>query len=36
MDQIFKYSDYLIAEEMHPMLFEVPLVNPELLPDESV
>jgi len=23
-------------EEAHPLLFEVPLINPELLPDDSV
>ena len=36
MEDIFRYSDYLIAEECHPVLFELPLVNPEILPDESV
>jgi hypothetical protein len=36
LDDIFRFSDYLIAEECHPVLFELPLVNPEILPDESV
>ncbi len=36
MEDIFKYSDYLIAEECHPMLFEIDVKNPELLPDDSV
>lgn len=36
MDYIYKASDYLIAEELHPLLFDVLLVNPDLLPDESV
>ena len=30
---ILKYSDYLIAEECHPVLFELDLVNPELIPE---
>ena len=36
MEDIFRYSDYLIAEECHPVLFELDLVNPEVLPDEHV
>jgi len=36
LEDIFKYSDYLIAEECHPVLFELDLVNPEVLPDEPV
>ena len=32
MEDIFTYSDYLIAEECHPVLFELTLVNPELIP----
>ena len=36
LDDIFRYSDYLIAEECHPVLFELELVNPEVLPDEHV
>ena len=30
---ILKYSEYLIAEECHPVLFELDLVNPELIPE---
>lgn len=36
MDYMYKASEYLIEEELHPLLFDVPLLNPELLPDESV
>lgn len=36
MEDIFRFSDYLIAEECHPVLFELDLVNPEVLPDEPV
>ena len=36
LEEIFKYSDYLIAEECHPVLFELDLVNPEVMPDEHV
>ena len=33
---LVEVSDYLIAEECHPVLFELDLVNPEVLPDEPV
>jgi len=36
MEDLYRISDYLIMEEAHPLLFEVPLINPELLPDDSV
>lgn len=36
LTDIFRFSDYLIAEECHPLLFELSLLNPEILPDESV
>ena len=36
LEDIFRYSDYLIAEECHPVLFELDLLNPEVLPDEPV
>jgi len=36
MEDIFRYSDYLIAEECHPVLFELELVNPEVLPDGPI
>ncbi len=36
LEDIFRYSDYLIAEECHPVLFDLDIVNPEILPDEPV
>ena len=36
MEYIYQASDYLIAEECHPMLFEVEVRNPELMPDDPV
>ena len=36
LEDIFRFSDYLIAEECHPVLFELDLINPEVLPDEPV
>lgn len=33
-DDIFKKSDYLIAEMMHPLLFELDLENPDELPTD--
>lgn len=36
MEDLFRFSDYLIAEECHPMLFDLDLVNPEVLPDEPI
>lgn len=33
-EQLFKYSNYLILEEIHPLMFELELENPELLPVE--
>lgn len=33
-EDLFKFSNYLILEETHPLLFEVDLENPELLPVE--
>jgi hypothetical protein len=35
-DDLFKYSDYLISEMVHPMLFELELENPEELPADYV
>jgi len=32
LEDIFRFSDYLIAEECHPVLFEMELVNPEMIP----
>ena len=34
-EQLYRYSFYLVDEEMHPMLFPVPLENPEDMPDDS-
>lgn len=31
-DDMFKKSDYLIAEMMHPLLFDVDIDNPEEMP----
>jgi hypothetical protein len=31
-EQIFKYSNYLILEEAHPLVFNLELDNPEELP----
>lgn len=31
-EDLFKSSNYLIMEEAHPLMFEVELENPELLP----
>ena len=31
-EDMFKKSDYLIAEMMHPLLFDLEIDNPELLP----
>ena len=33
-DDLFKGSDYLIAEMMHPLLFELEIDNPEELPTD--
>jgi hypothetical protein len=33
-EQLYKYSNYLILEEVHPLLFELDLENPELVPVE--
>ena len=32
IDDMYKASQYLIAEQCHPLLFELELDNPELLP----
>ena len=33
-EQLYRYSFYLMDEEMHPMIFPIPLENPEDLPDD--
>jgi hypothetical protein len=32
VDDLYKTSSYLIEEQCHPMLFELELENPEMLP----
>lgn len=34
-EDLFKYSTYLVMEEMHPLMYEVECVNPELLPKDD-
>ena len=36
LQDIFRWSDYLIAEECHPVIFDLDIVNPEVLRDESI
>tara|TARA_B100000886_G_scaffold317184_1_gene256290 strand:- start:299 stop:517 length:219 start_codon:yes stop_codon:yes gene_type:complete len=36
LDDMLRWSDYLISEECHPVLFELNLVTKEGLPDESI
>tara|TARA_X000000950_G_scaffold188705_1_gene228118 strand:- start:2236 stop:2532 length:297 start_codon:yes stop_codon:yes gene_type:complete len=36
LDQVDKSSDYLIAEELHPLLFDIEVQNPELMPDDTL
>ena len=36
LQDIFRWSDYLIAEECHPVIFDLDIVNHEVLPDESI
>jgi hypothetical protein len=33
MEDLWKWSNYLIMEECHPMMYVLNLKNPELLPD---
>lgn len=35
-DQVERCSIYLIDEEVHPLLFKVEVLNPELLPDDTL
>ena len=32
LDDLYKWSDYLVMEECHPLIFDLELENPELLP----
>jgi len=34
-EDLYRYSNYLIMEELHPLLFDVNLKNPELLPKDD-
>jgi hypothetical protein len=36
LDDVLRWSEYLIQEECHPVLFELELVTKEGLPDESI
>jgi len=35
-DQMNKNSEYLHAEQMHPMYFDVPTITVETMPDERL
>ena len=35
-DQVLKNSEYLLQEEMHPLLFDVPVIAVETMPDEKL
>ena len=32
LDDLFNWSNYLVMEECHPLIFDLELENPELLP----
>ena len=34
IDHVYEASNYLIQEECHPMLFDVELKNPEIMPTD--
>tara|TARA_R100000742_G_C4271738_1_gene90756 strand:- start:110 stop:388 length:279 start_codon:yes stop_codon:yes gene_type:complete len=34
-EQILKNSEYLLEEEIHPLLFDVPVITVETMPDEK-
>lgn len=34
-EDMYFYSNYLIMEEMHPLMFELEVCNPELLPQDD-
>ena len=34
-EDLYKYSNYLIMEEMHPLIFDISVENPELLPKDD-
>jgi hypothetical protein len=35
MDELYKISSYLMAEECHPLMFDIPIDNPALLPQDD-
>ncbi len=35
VEDLYKWSNYLIDEEMHPCLFDLDLQNPEAMPDDE-
>ena len=35
MEELYKVSSYLMEEEMHPLMFELPLDNPSMLPQDD-
>ena len=35
MEELYKVSSYLVEEEMHPLMFELPLDNPSMLPQDD-
>lgn len=34
-DDLYKYSNYLMMEGMHPLMYELDVENPELLPKDD-
>jgi len=34
-EDLYKYSNYLIMEEMHPLMYPLEVENPELLPQDD-
>lgn len=35
MEELYKVSSYLMEEEMHPLMFEIPVDNPSMLPQDD-
>lgn len=35
MEELYKISSYLIEEECHPLMFEIPIDNPSMLPQDD-
>ena len=34
-DDLYNYSNYLMMEEMHPLMYDFEVLNPELLPQDD-